>query len=86
MPQCPYKLSSMHWSESQFDVPVRVQAKEAKQAGVKLLGYFYWSLLDNFEWANGFTNTFGVVRVNFSSDARTRTPKESLAWLANYFA
>lgn len=65
---------------------VHMQAQEAKQAGVNLLGYFYWSLLDNFEWAKGFTNTFGMVHVDFSSDARTRTPKDSLAWLANYFA
>lgn len=62
------------------------QANEAKQAGVKLLGYFYWALLDNFEWAQGFSNTFGLVHVNFSSNSRARTPKDSLSWLANYFA
>ena len=65
---------------------MHLQAKEARQAGVKLLGYFYWALLDNFEWAQGFSNTFGLVHVDFSSDSRLRTPKDSLAFLTNYFA
>ncbi len=63
-----------------------MQANQAKQAGVKLLGYFYWALLDNFEWAQGFSNTFGLVHVDFSSGTRVRAPKDSLAWRADYFA
>ncbi|DBA77308.1 TPA: hypothetical protein ACH3X2_000830 [Trebouxia sp. C0005] len=62
------------------------QANEAKQAGVKLLGYFYWAFLDNFEWAQGYSNTFGLVHVDYSSDNRARAPKDSLAWLAAHFA
>jgi len=69
-----------------FKAALCMQANEAKQAGVKLLGYFYWALLDNFEWAQGYSNTFGLVHVDYSSDNRTRAPKDSLAWLATHFA
>jgi beta-glucosidase len=57
-----------------------VAARNALAAGVKLRGYFVWSLLDNFEWAEGYQRRFGVVRVDFST--RKRTPKSSFAYLA----
>ncbi len=56
-------------------------ARHALAAGVKLRGYFVWSLLDNFEWAEGFSRRFGVVHVDFST--LKRTPKASLAYLAS---
>jgi beta-glucosidase len=43
--------------------------------GVPLRGYFVWSLLDNFEWAEGFAKRFGIVRVDF--DTLERTVKDS---------
>jgi beta-glucosidase len=46
---------------------------------VDLRGYFVWSLLDGFEWAAGYTQRFGLVRVNFAD--QTRTPKLSYRWL-----
>jgi beta-glucosidase len=48
-------------------------------AGIDVRGYFYWSLLDNFEWVLGYGPTFGMVAV----DRRTfaRTPKPSASWL-----
>ena len=51
----------------------------AKAMGVKVNGYCYWSLLDNFEWQAGYAKTFGLIAV----DRRTmeRRPKESLAVL-----
>ncbi len=49
-------------------------------AGVQLRGYFVWSLLDNFEWAEGYSRRFGVVRVDFAT--QKRTPKASYAYLA----
>ena len=46
--------------------------------GVDLRGFFVWSLLDNFEWAEGFSQRFGVVRVDF--ETQRRTPKDSALW------
>jgi beta-glucosidase len=50
-------------------------AHEALRAGVDLRGYFVWSLLDNFEWAQGYSKRFGIVHVDF--DTQKRTPKAS---------
>jgi beta-glucosidase len=52
-----------------------VYLHKAISKGVNLKGYFYWSLLDNFEWALGMNPRFGLVHVNHSSFART--PKAS---------
>ena len=53
---------------------------EAITAGVDLRGYFAWSLLDNFEWAFGFSRRFGLIHVDY--DTLTRTVKSSGRWLA----
>jgi beta-glucosidase len=50
-------------------------AERAVQEGLPLHGYFLWSLLDNFEWARGYTQRFGIVYVNYSD--LSRTPKMS---------
>jgi beta-glucosidase len=55
-------------------------ARAALAAGVKLRGYFVWSLLDNFEWAEGYSRRFGVVHVDFKT--LKRTPKASYLYLA----
>lgn len=55
-------------------------AHRAIEAGVKLRGYFVWSLLDNFEWAEGYSRRFGIVNVDFAT--LKRTPKASFAYLA----
>ncbi len=44
---------------------------DAIEAGVDVRGYFYWSLLDNFEWAWGYDKRFGLVRVDYDSQRRT---------------
>ena len=47
----------------------------AIQDGVPVKGYFVWSLLDNYEWADGYTRRFGIVHVDF--ETQKRTPKLS---------
>jgi beta-glucosidase len=46
-------------------------AQAALARGVPLHGYFAWSLLDNFEWAEGYTHRFGLVHVDFETQRRT---------------
>ena len=46
----------------------------AISAGVDVRGYFHWSLIDNFEWADGFEPRFGLVEVNYSNQKRTPRP------------
>lgn len=43
---------------------------KARQAGAEVIGYCCWSLLDNFEWADGFTPRFGIVEVNYATQER----------------
>ena len=53
-------------------------AERAVAAGVPLCGYFAWSLLDNFEWAWGYSRRFGIIHVDFSTQRRTM--KDSARW------
>lgn len=46
----------------------------ALSEGVDVRGYFYWSLLDNYEWAYGYTKRFGLVHVDFDTLTRTVRP------------
>lgn len=46
-------------------------ARDAVQQGAPLMGYFAWSLMDNFEWAEGYARRFGIVHVDFKTQQRT---------------
>lgn len=54
------------------------QLRRAIDEGIDIRGYFHWSLLDNFEWQEGFKERFGLVHVDFQT--QKRTPKASAAW------
>ena len=56
----------------------------AREAGADVRAYIVWTLLDNFEWAEGYTKTFGVVHID--PQDQTRTPKASFHWLAEHIA
>jgi beta-glucosidase len=53
-------------------------AHEAIRRGVDLRGYLVWSLLDNFEWAEGYGKRFGIIYVDY--DTQRRVPKDSARW------
>lgn len=57
---------------------------EAITAGVDVRGYFYWSLLDNFEWNSGYLRRFGLVYVDYATQARTL--KNSALWYRDFIA
>lgn len=59
-------------------------AHAALARGVDLRGFFYWSLLDNFEWAEGYAKRFGLVHVDYAT--QRRTPKHSAHWFAQVVA
>jgi beta-glucosidase len=56
----------------------------AIERGVDLRGYFVWSLMDNFEWAWGYSKRFGIVRVDYPTG--TRTVKDSARWYREVIA
>ncbi|BCB87955.1 beta-glucosidase [Phytohabitans suffuscus] len=62
-----------------FDAHLRA-CSDAIEAGVPLRGYFAWSLMDNFEWAWGYSKRFGMVYVDY--DTQVRIPKTSARWYA----
>lgn len=57
---------------------------KAKQDGLPVTGYMYWSFMDNFEWALGFRPRFGLIHVNF--DTLERTLKDSGWWFKKFLA
>ena len=59
-------------------------ARRAMEVGVDLRGYFVWSLLDNFEWAFGYTKRFGITYVDY--ETQERVPKDSFKWYQRLIA
>jgi beta-glucosidase len=59
-------------------------AHRAIAGGVDLRGFFVWSLLDNFEWAEGYSKRFGIVYVDFPT--QRRVAKDSARWYRDAIA
>ncbi|HSC86980.1 MAG TPA: GH1 family beta-glucosidase [Polyangiaceae bacterium] len=57
-----------------------LELERAIRDGVPTQGYFHWSILDNFEWAAGYRERFGLIHVDY--ETQRRTPKDSFAWYA----
>ena len=56
----------------------------AREAGVDIRGFFYWSLLDNYEWDSGYDKRFGLVHVDYATQQRTL--KDSALWYRDTIA
>ena len=65
--------------ESHIDAVARAVAD-----GVPVRGYFVWSLLDNFEWAHGYSKRFGIVYIDYPT--LERVPKDSFYWYRDLLA
>lgn len=56
----------------------------ALQDGVPIQGYFYWSVMDNYEWAHGYRKRFGLIHVDYATQKRTL--KDSAWWYRDLIA
>lgn len=60
------------------------QLHQSISEGMNIQGFFYWSLMDNYEWAFGYDKRFGLVHVDF--ETQKRTPKDSYHMLKQAIA
>ena len=72
----PQRIDYMH--------RVLLELARAIKDGVPITGYYAWSLLDNFEWADGYKQRFGMVYVDYQS--QKRVPKDSYDWYKKVIA
>jgi beta-glucosidase len=60
------------------------QLKRAAEEGIPVAGYFYWSIMDNFEWALGYDRRFGLIHVDYQTGERRL--KDSALWYRDVIA
>ncbi len=72
------------WPRVEYFSGYLAAAAQAIREGVNLQGYYAWSFLDNFEWAEGYSKRFGLVYVDFPT--QKRTPKQSAKWYRQLIA
>jgi beta-glucosidase len=72
----PQRIDYMHRS--------LLELRRAMSEGVRVQGYLAWSLLDNFEWADGYKQRFGMIYVDYAS--QRRIPKDSFHWYKRVIA
>lgn len=81
MANCDFKMSDGKVHDPQridFMRGYLLQLQRAIDEGIPVMGYQYWSLMDNFEWGEGFDKRFGLIHVDYRT--QERTPKDSAWW------
>jgi lactase-phlorizin hydrolase len=71
--------------QNYYNLYINEMMKAVNVDGVNVKGYTAWSLIDNFEWAEGYTQRFGVHHIQFNDPRRTRWPKDSALLLTKIF-
>mmetsp|Transcript_3067 Transcript_3067/g.4367 ORF Transcript_3067/g.4367 Transcript_3067/m.4367 type:complete len:583 (+) Transcript_3067:158-1906(+) len=90
---CPAPEESKMTANEAYDDAWRIDylqqytenAIETLDQGVPLRGYFVWSLMDNFEWADGYSKRFGIVYVDYDNGLK-RSLKKSAVWYGDFIA
>uniref|UniRef100_A0A2A4JUL2 beta-glucosidase n=1 Tax=Heliothis virescens TaxID=7102 RepID=A0A2A4JUL2_HELVI len=68
---------------SYIDEYLRAMHSAMYEDGCNVIGYTYWSFLDNFEWSRGYSERFGLIEVDYKSPNLTRTPRQSAKYFTN---